>query len=386
MPRLAQLTLLVAAMLLAAPGGAAQANEPTREPPSAIDLDLDLLGSSAWNANATLASRAGDNLRWAMDGSLRLGWSTGKSEWTNVEAIGLDAFTVVPGKTRDLLRVNLQLYAVRIDVGQSHPWAFDGEGRWRFQPRNSFVDALLLPREKLTWRIGHYELPWGIETRIDTNGTLRQYNLARDLGIKTDWGTALTGRLGRSNRGSIFGALEWVASLSRGSGNSWHGGEDPWLALGRLATAGDQQGGIGLGVAGGDVRVGGRAPARPRWRVVLDGYYTWRAFEILGEVSGGRDGAIGEAGDGDSAHITAILETDVNLLENSLLGYFQFLPAWERRSGKGSMNLELRSGFLWRVLPGLSLSAEIRQIAAAPDDAGHPTSLFAQIRYRRGGA
>lgn len=387
-PSFARLVLVALVWCLALPAFVAGAETVEKDAPLPT-LDLDLLGSSAWDANSTLASRAGDNLRWALDGSARLGWSTSEAEWIGVEAIGLDAFTVVPGTTRDWLRINVQLYAVRADIGQSHPWAFDGEGRWRFQPRNTFLDALLLPRERLTWRIGHYELPWGIEARIDTNGTLRQYNSARDLGIKTDWGTALTGRLGTAATPRGIGALEWIVSLSRGSGNQWHGGDAPWLALGRLATPGDRSAGVGFGLAGGEVRVAGQAPAQPRWRLVLDGYWNWRRLELRGEIAGGRNGTTGAAAAAEStpsSYITAVVETDLRLREDTLLGYLQLLPRWQRVGERGTMELELRSGLLWRLLPGLAFSAEIRQVAAAGDLQEHPTTLFTQIRYRRGGA
>jgi len=97
-----------------------------------------------------------ENLRLEVDVSQRIGWSTSAAAWSNVEAVGLDMLTVLGSDTRDWLRVNLQLYAVRVDVGQSHPLAFDGTGEWKFQPRNSFLDILLMPRGVLTARVGNF--------------------------------------------------------------------------------------------------------------------------------------------------------------------------------------------------------------------------------------
>ena len=327
--------------------------------------DRELLSSSAWNADATLASRMQDNLRFEVDMSSRIGWSTSAAAWINVEAVGLDMLTVFGSETRDWIRVNLQLYAVRVDGGQSHPFAFDGTGEWKFQPRNSFLDILLLPRGVLTARVGHFELPYGLEAYIDTNGTLRQYTTGRDLGIKTDWGAALTG---------TDAGLEWIASLSRGSGNEWNGSGDPWLALGRVGMPLDAASSLGLTAAGGDIRVAGKAPPQSRWRVALDGRVEFLAFDLLGELSGGQDEGSGRVG--------GVVELDWRNRSEVFLGYFQMFPEWRAESAGGAARLELRAGFLWRVVRGLSLSAEVRQVAHAPEGQAHPTGIFTQLRYR----
>ncbi len=327
--------------------------------------DRELLSSSAWNADATLASRMQENLRLEVDVSQRIGWSTSAAAWSNVEAVGLDMLTVLGSETRDWLRVNLQLYAVRVDVGQSHPLAFDGTGEWKFQPRNSFLDILLMPRGVLTARVGHFELPYGLEAYIDTNGTLRQYTTGRDLGIKTDWGSALTG---------TSAGLEWIASLSRGSGNEWNGSGDPWLALGRVGMPLDSASSLGLTAAGGDIRVAGKAPPQSRWRMALDGRVEFFSFDLLAEVSGGQDQGDGRVG--------GVVELDWRNRSEVFLGYFQFFPQWRGGTGAPGGRLELRTGFLWRIVRGLSLSAEVRQIAAAPDGEPHATGLFTQLRYR----
>ena len=329
------------------------------------EADLELLSSSAWNADARLASRLPEDLRMELDLSSRIGWSTSAAAWSNVEAVGLDMFTVFGSRTRDWLRINLQLYAVRVDAQQSHPFAFDGSGEWKFQPRNSFLDILLLPRGVLTARVGHFELPYGLEAYIDTNGTLRQYTTGRDLGIKTDWGSALTG---------THAGIEWIASLSRGSGNEWNGSGDPWLALGRIGMPLDGASSVGLTAAGGDIRVAGKAPPQARWRVAVDGRIEILSFDLLGELSGGQDDGAGRVG--------GVVELDWRNRSEAFLGYFQMFPEWRHSTVGSEARLELRSGFLWRVVRGLSLSAEIRQVAAAPDGQPHSTGIFTQIRYR----
>jgi hypothetical protein len=329
------------------------------------EADLELLSSSAWNADARLASRLPEDLRMEVDLSSRIGWSTSPAAWSNVEAVGLDMLAVLGSDTRDWLRINLQLYAVRIDAQQSHPFAFDGSGEWKFQPRNSFLDILLLPRGVLTARVGHFELPYGLEAYIDTNGTLRQYTTGRDLGIKTDWGSALTG---------THAGIEWIASLSRGSGNEWNGSGDPWLALGRIGMPLDGASSAGLTAAGGDIRVAGKAPPQARWRVAVDGRIEFLSFDLLGELSGGQDDGAGR--------VAGVVELDWRNRSEVFLGYFQMFPEWRHSTVSAGARLELRSGFLWRVVRGLSLSAEIRQVAAAPDGQPHSTGIFTQIRYR----
>ncbi|MFP6663609.1 MAG: hypothetical protein VCC00_05365 [Deltaproteobacteria bacterium] len=349
--------------------GAASSEHPPEAPASSdgdTEIDLDLLGSSAWGADAALAERVGENLRWALDGSARVGWSSGDADWIGVEALGLDLFTIISGRTRDLVRINLQLYGVRTDTGQSHPYAFNGDGKWKFQPRNSFVDLLILPRGQMTLRAGHFELPYGIETYVDTNGTLRQYTIGRELGEKTDWGVALTGSAAQ---------FEWIASLSRGSGNEWNGSGDPWLALGRVATPVERAAGIGFTVAGGDVRVGGKGPPSSRWRAAVDGRVHFLGFDLLGEITGGFNEK--------NPQISGVVELDWTDATGDLLTYFQAFPQWRRQDGKSNMGAEFRAGLLWRLLTGLSLSAEVRQVAAPMGDGGHPTTLFTQVRYRR---
>ena len=327
--------------------------------------DFDLLGSSAWGADVTLASRMQENLRLEIDVSSRVGWSTSAAAWSNVEAVGLDMFTVIASDTRDWLRINLQLYAVRVDVGQSHPFAFNGSGEWKFQPRNSFLDILLLPRGVLTARVGHFELPYGLEAYVDTNGTLRQYTTGRDLGIKTDWGSALTG----TNVG-----LEWIASLSRGSGNEWNRSGAPWLALGRVGLPLDSASSLGLTAAGGDVRVAGKAPPQSRWRIALDGRVEFLSFDLLGELTGGQNEGEGRVG--------GVVELDWRDPSEAFLGYVQLFPEWRQGALGAGTRLEFRAGFLWRLVRGLSLSAEVKQMALAPDGETRPTGLFTQLRYR----
>ncbi len=62
-------------------------------------------------------------------------------------------------------------------------------------------------------RIGHFEIPYGIEHAINTNGTLRNYRHSANLGIKADWGLAINGETT---------SFEYEVSASRGSAQSLH--------------------------------------------------------------------------------------------------------------------------------------------------------------------
>jgi hypothetical protein len=151
------------------------------EEPFSSGLDLDWLGSIS------------DNLRFTFDMSGRFEYDTAREEWSISQYYGFDLFKVLSNKQGDYATILLQGYATGLDNNPAPPFIFDGPTDWEWIYRMFYINWKLAPRDALNLKIGHFEMPFGLEMDIDTNGTLRQFGTAPNLGIKADWGLTLNG-------------------------------------------------------------------------------------------------------------------------------------------------------------------------------------------------
>lgn len=218
-----------------------------------------------------------DNLRWTIDLSTRGSYMKGTDDWSGQYALGLDLHKVFTGPSGDIGTLLFQSYLVRLDNNTYPPYFFDDGDDWELVWRITNFNYTALARGRFNIRVGHFEVPFGLEQNINTNGTLRQLTF-KDRGIKTDWGATINGILTR---------LEYEIAVSRGSGNDIRSTDDPYLVAGRIGSRSDRNLIFGLSFLRGEIL--DSAGTIERTRVGLDMAWYRGLLEVLLEVSAGED-------------------------------------------------------------------------------------------------
>ena len=198
-----------------------------------------------------------------------------------MQFIGVDAHNVFTGPEGDWGTLVLQGYLTRIDNADPAPPLFDDGDDWEFVYRIFNFNYTGLSRGKLNFRVGHQEIPFGLEHLVNTNGTLRQYIHPQNLGVKADWGTAVNG---------VFPDFEYEVAVTTGSGNELELNNGTFTVGGRIGTPRDASTVWGLSAFHGEVA----SPAGPdgfvrRSRLGLDVTHWLGSVGLKGEISGGRD-------------------------------------------------------------------------------------------------
>ena len=167
-----------------------------------------------------------ENLRFTVDLSSRAGVSdAGDAAYQNV--IGFDLHKVVSGARGDWGTVVLQGYLTRIDSQPKHPPFFDDADDLEFVYRIVNFNLTRYGRGRFNVRVGHFEIPFGLEHLINTNGTLRDFMHGPNLGLKADWGAGVNGS---------FPRFEYEVTVSRGTGNRFFAAGGPFVVAGRVGT------------------------------------------------------------------------------------------------------------------------------------------------------
>lgn len=222
-----------------------------------------------------------NNLRFSIDVSSRQIFSDASEDWYRVDFIGTDLHKVFTGDKGDIGTLTLQGYFTHFKDDEIRPGFADSE--WTYVFRIFNFNYHVLPRGRMNLKVGHFEIPMGLEHSINTNGTLRDYTHGRNIGVKADWGVSLNG---------ILRNAEYEFSVTRGSGNSYKTNGDPYIAAGRISTPGHRNVVLGVSAMAGDVYVynsGGQTIERKRVGVDVQWYFN--QWGLLGEVSvGEKDG------------------------------------------------------------------------------------------------
>lgn len=319
------LTLGLCAPALTAAGDPSH-TDPRQAPPKPSGftiLSLDSLGESdsvsspseddrssndpADSSGFELLDVTAPNLRFTIDLSTRAIFNAATNETATENFIGFDIHKVLSNASGDWGTLVLQGYLTRIDNQPMRAGFFEDDDDWEFVYRIFNFNYTGLSRGLFNIRVGHFEVPFGLEQTINTNGTLRQFSSPENLGIVADWGVSINGNVK---------ATEYEVSLTRGTGNEWTNRGEPFIVAGRVGTKLDHD--LAAGVSGfyGDVST----PALPadtvrRLRVGADAIYDLGPFTLLGEFSVGQD-------DGDDV-VNALVELDWRNPDESVLLYVQ---------------------------------------------------------------
>ena len=278
-----------------------------------------------------------ENLRFTIDLSSRISVRTGDDP-SFANFVGLDLHKVVSTSTGDVGTLVFQTYLTRIDNVAKPPPHFDSGDDLEIIPRILNFNLTMLTPGWFNIRVGHFELPFGLEQLIGTNGTLRDYTHVPNLGVKVDWGVTFNG---------VIDALEYEFALSRGTGIEYFDSDDSFILSGRIGTPSASSWNLGLSGLYGEVvdpggaarfrsdagtLVGRRATTRVvrRSRVGVDAQYHFPFISLLGEVSLGEDY--------DQTVVNALVEADWTSPEETWLVYLQgshysqrFASGWDER-------------------------------------------------------
>ncbi len=248
-----------------------------------------------------------ENLRFRIDLSSRQLYSSATDEWYGVEFIGTDLHKVFTGDSGDIGTLTVQGYFTRIEDEAIRPGFANGE--WTYVYRIFNYNHALLPRGRMNLKVGHFEIPMGLEHSINTNGTLRDYTHGRNIGVKADWGVSLNG---------VLPSAEYEVSVTRGAGNNWETEGDPYIVAGRISTPSHRNLVWGVSAMSGDVFVqnsGGQTAERQRVGTDLQWYFN--QFGLLGEIS------MGETNGEDTS--TGLIELNRTANSGSWMAYAQYI-------------------------------------------------------------
>jgi hypothetical protein len=333
----------------------------------AAAVALALLAAATPPAQAATPSLR-DNLRWTIDLAARAVDETESHEFGHVEFLGLDLHKVFTGDQGDWGTLTFQSYLTRINNIGMHPPFFESSYDTEIEWRIANFNLVVLDGGRMNIRFGHFEIPFGLEQIVNTNGTLRDYIHGPNFGLKADWGVTVNGELP---------ALEYELALSRGSGNNWRNNGDPYIVSGRVGTPRDRN--WWLGVSGFDGKVYDRSQADgtfKRSRVGFDGAWYWHQLGFLGEISLGRD----ESRD----VLNTLLEVDWSSSDDAWLVYAQMRRfEVDRPSSSGTDSaLGTSLGVTWdpdnHWSFGMQWSHDFETFSGVPDT----NVLAGQIRYR----
>ncbi len=300
------------------------------------------------------------NLRSALDFSSRSMYRDTQT-W-HVAAAGLDLHSVLSSDRGDIGTLTLQPYLLRIDDAPNPGPLFEDDHDWALQWRIANFNYTGLAQGKLNLRVGHFELPFGLEQIEQTNGTLYQLNSPANVGLKADWGMSLNG---------VLPQFEYEVAYMLGEGNelsSTRGGQ--WV--GRIGSSSDRRWRVGASFLNGEQQ----EPVlvqRERYGVDLS-YQLGRGWRAGLDVSTGR-----EQSSKVRAQLWQLLWADA---KEQLHTYIQWRRSKVSAQTSTAAQQSLRMGFRYEPSPRWSGSFEWQRQLKGALQGGSRSMLLAQLRMR----
>jgi hypothetical protein len=362
-----QSAALLCASILAAVSTCASAQDAT-DPPAqdAVELDADEIvwgagDESGDDTSSSALGSFGDNLRVDVDFLARVQTTSRRAEAESFLALGLDIRKVFSDAQGDIGTAVLQPYLVRKDNAYMMPTRMidtDQDDAFSVELHDFYFNYTKLGRGKTNIKIGHFDVPFGIDPLVDTHFTLRQYQAMHDAGFKKDWGVSLNGALPD---------LDYAVSVTTGTGKDLTGiSKDPHLFAGRVGTPSDRNTIFGLSALYGEViddhgahRVDEGDPRGDfrqmenivrRWRVGLDGTHIVNQWTIRGETTGGKDF--------DQTVFDALAEVEWTNSTEMFSAYLQGRYNGQDGFEGWSADVQSRAGLRWRINSTVALSAQ----------------------------
>jgi hypothetical protein len=285
----------------------------------------------------------------------------GGDTW-HIFAAGLDMHTVISGDRGDIGTLTFQPFLLRIDNAERAGPLFDDGNDWALQWRIANFNYTGIGHGKFNIRIGHFEVPFGLEQVEQTNGTLYQLNSPAALGLKADWGATVNG---------VLPTVEYEVGYSLGSGNEIDAGGNGIFA-GRIGSRSDRRVRLGASFLNGEQQLPVTVN-RERYGVDL-GIALAPGIDVAWELAVGKD-------DGQSVtHRLAQLRwTDSSESWNA---YLQLRDAKRRSESAVDDSTSICIGVRMEPNRHWSLSAQWAREVDAFAGGMVGNSLMAQLRYR----
>ena len=235
-------------------------------------------------------------------------YSDEKNEMAGKNSIGFEVLKKLSNKKGDWASFLFQMRFVRYDrqtmlmnKTKMQPAHIDGAHDWELELHDAYFKYSGPFKGRLNLRIGHFDVPYGLEQNVDTHSTLVQLMSMRNVGFKKDWGISAGGR---------FPEMDYEFAFTRGTGAEYIERGRNYLVSGRVGTPADKNFCIGLSGLYGQVIdamavMRGKKMGIPatwfgsttkpaddiirRWRVGLDSIYLFGPYTFKGELSYGED-------------------------------------------------------------------------------------------------
>jgi len=219
-------------------------------------------------------------------------------------SVGFEYFRIFSGKYGDWVTTDLQIrfpmgHRKRIfrNAGANFNLNYDfdqdkmdnvltNEWRLMYEIHNAYAN-FKFNAGRSNMKIGHFDVPFGLEPLIDTHPTLLQTQASKNIGFKRDWGMSVNGSLPSFD-------YEVAATLGCGGVEKIWREDGSHLLSGRIGTPSSENFQYGFSLLYGRVlpAVYNDYPferALLRKRLGLDSQYFYRSYVFKGEIAYGKD-------------------------------------------------------------------------------------------------
>jgi hypothetical protein len=287
---------------------------------------------------------------------------------------GLDSYGSFAGADGDVVTFIGQLGVSRAQRHPAPPGFFEDGDDTAVLIKVATLNFHLNPERSLNLKVGHFEIPYGLEANISNAGELRSFTRGANTGLMLDWGATLNGTLPK---------FQYEVGLGRGSGMTYSDRFDPYSLAARIGTAADYEGYAGVNAAGISVFRGrilnmNRSAAMWRERIAFDAQHYHGPFGLLLEASAGNNGT----GPGRTKVAGALVELNVTNPSETLSVYVQATTERQRTGARASRGGNLVAGVRWSPDRHWILSLQRDEAVWRPAGAPAAGFLALQIRHR----
>jgi hypothetical protein len=308
---------------------------------------------------ASHAQSLDDNLRLSLDLSSRVVNFDVANEVGSIYTLGIDLHKVFSGPQGDVGTLVLQGYMTQLNNQVKHPPFFENENDSQLVYRIFNFNFTALGSHLPNIRAGHFEIPYGLEHTINTNGTLRDYTHGPNLGVKADWGISLNKEMQH---------FEYELSYTNGGVQEVDQVAGSYVYAARIGTPRDDNWVLGLAVF--DASLG----EVNKQRLGLDGQFYAGAYGVFAQLDNGKNG--------DVKINNAIVEFNWRNANESYLLYLQNFYFSKKMDTDTldahayTLGIRLEPDNHW------DMSAQIKQDLTTFSNDGKDTQVSAQLRYR----
>ncbi len=254
----------------------------------------------------------------------------------------------------------------------SYDSSADAEDEWAVEIHNAWLEYKLGLGRNL--RLGHFSPAFGLESSLDTHGTLFQTLAGQDIGFKKDWGIGYRG---------ILGGFDYQVAAQLGSGMGIEQDDGSFLVSGRMGSPQADSFQYGLSLLYGEVLMGKQARIFPRpdmgekatfkRRAGVDAQFLHGSLAYKGELTLGRN----EAND----VVGALVQLDYTVPSHQEFGVGLQGRVWsDDPSDNDAAASEVGIRALYKVSRDLVLRLGLFQDVQRPGD-GEEVRIFVQLYY-----